>query len=293
MWGWVITLLSVSTLMRLAQCRITKHIYWDKYNEIFRESNDDHKIHLALKDEIQFHCPLDSNFTHPSEGFYIIYRVPKEYYDSCSLPLEVENHKLKNFGIRRVLTCKDPSRKKLFSTVLESFIPLPGSHGGLSFQPGSTYYFISTSSGTVDGIDNRHSSGSSCRKDNMRMQLDVTASRRVDRLSMRQYSSTSTRRITPTANAPYVWVRTPPTQLRRHNNGLQMPKNSRQTAGYSSLQEKTTTAVERKKYPLAIINAGVTLKSFASSSTNESYNILVIIFCLLSLHFLHHTQLTE
>lgn len=65
------------------------------------------------------------------------------YYNNCSLPTQMDNRELKKMGINKVVVCKDPSTAKAFSTVLQQFSPLPGSHGGLVYLPGTTYYFIS------------------------------------------------------------------------------------------------------------------------------------------------------
>ena len=58
---------------------------------------------------------------------------------------------LLTYSCRIIAECNDPSQRRFFTLTFRAFTPTPG---GLEFQPGKDYYFISTSSST--NLHNRY-----------------------------------------------------------------------------------------------------------------------------------------
>lgn len=69
--------------------------------------------------------------------------MSKEEYDSCHIT---------NINARKIAICDKPDQFMYFTITFRSFTPQPG---GLEFKPGQDYYFISTSSGSPHGLDQK------------------------------------------------------------------------------------------------------------------------------------------
>lgn len=86
--------------------------------------------------------------------------MSKEEYDSCIIT---------NTNARIIAVCDRPhSVARYFTITFRSFTPQPG---GLEFKPGQDYYFISTSTGTPDGLYNRQ--GGKCATSHMKVTFKV------------------------------------------------------------------------------------------------------------------------
>nr|CAD7407030.1 unnamed protein product [Timema cristinae] len=87
----------------------------------------------------------------------IIMFVSKEEYDTC---------RITNPNPRIIAICDKPYKLMYFTITFRSFTPQPG---GLEFQPGQDYYFISTSS--KDDLHRRI--GGRCSSHNMKVVFKV------------------------------------------------------------------------------------------------------------------------
>ncbi|XP_067933871.1 ephrin-B2a-like isoform X2 [Watersipora subatra] len=143
-------------------------IYWNKTNSIFSHSNNDHILEVQIRERIRFLCPFyDSE--EPQAEHYIIYRLPKHFYDDCYIPSDASESQLRTqYGIEKVHNCSSPYNQSVFISYIDSFIPLPGAYGGLAYNTGTEYYFTSISTGTSSGIRNRRSANSACKNYNMK-----------------------------------------------------------------------------------------------------------------------------
>ncbi|VVC37196.1 Ephrin receptor-binding domain,Cupredoxin [Cinara cedri] len=130
----------------------------------FRIDNTDHIIDVNRGnqpfeyDQVNIVCPVYAPGTHESDAEkYIIYNVSKEEYDMC---------RITNPNPRIIAYCDKPYKLMYVTITFRSFTPQPG---GLEFQPGQDYYFISTSS--KDDIHRRI--GGRCSTNNMKVVFKV------------------------------------------------------------------------------------------------------------------------
>ncbi|XP_055339496.1 uncharacterized protein LOC129589045 isoform X2 [Paramacrobiotus metropolitanus] len=164
-------------------------VYWNSSNPIFRIDNTDHIIDVnknpAEFDRVNIYCPkvgrtsavssrgsitdsesINYNYDRPADsssrdGYYIIYNVSKEEYESC---------RVVNPAARRMLVCDNPFSDRL-SYVTITFRPFTPQPNGPEFHAGHDYYFISTSTGSDTGMDNKI--GGRCSTHNMKLVFKV------------------------------------------------------------------------------------------------------------------------
>lgn len=76
-------------------------------------------------------------------GMYLfILQVPKEYYDSCHLPVNANEDQLRSeYNIEKVHNCSMPNSHSVFLSYVDTFYALPGRYGGLTYETGQEYYF--------------------------------------------------------------------------------------------------------------------------------------------------------
>ncbi|GLG97442.1 Uncharacterized protein GBIM_04209 [Gryllus bimaculatus] len=135
-----------------------------KLSKQFRIDNTDHIIDVNKGnipfeyDQVNIICPVYMPGTHEEDAEkYIIYNVSKEEYDTC---------RITNPNPRIIAICDKPYKLMYFTITFRSFTPQPG---GLEFQPGQDYYFISTSS--KDDLHRRI--GGRCSTHNMKVVFKV------------------------------------------------------------------------------------------------------------------------
>ncbi|XP_017773565.1 PREDICTED: ephrin-B2-like [Nicrophorus vespilloides] len=139
----VVLLICLETVLLCTESTCSKsfHVHWNTTNSIFRIDNTDHIIDVN-KGNVQFEydqvniiCPVYTPGTFDEDAEkYIIYNVSKEEYETC---------RITNPNPRIIAICDKPHKLMYFTITFRPFTPQPG---GLEFQPGKDYYFISTSS---------------------------------------------------------------------------------------------------------------------------------------------------
>ena len=69
-------------------------------------------------------------------------QVPKEYYDSCHIPVNANEDQLRSeYNIEKVHNCSQPNSHSVFLSYIDTFFALPGRYGGLTYVSGQEYYF--------------------------------------------------------------------------------------------------------------------------------------------------------
>lgn len=151
-------------LSTVSDCTKSFYVHWNTTNPIFRIDNTDHIIDVNKGnipfeyDQVNIICPVYTPGTHEEDAEkYIIYNVSKEEYDTC---------RITNPNPRIIAICDKPYKLMYFTITFRSFTPQPG---GLEFQPGQDYYFISTSS--KDDLHRRI--GGRCSTNNMKVVFKV------------------------------------------------------------------------------------------------------------------------
>lgn len=133
-------------------------IYWNVSNVDFRFPDESsNSITVSMDDTLRVVCP-----TAGSEKRYLkIHKVSALSYNECLL----ETQKT------LVVTCDgSESSQKPTIIAIRHFSPLPSS-GSILFEPGETYYWIATSSGEKEGIN--QTQYGMCAADNMRLVIHV------------------------------------------------------------------------------------------------------------------------
>ncbi|XP_012136771.1 ephrin [Megachile rotundata] len=158
-------------LSTVSNCAKTINMYWNTTNSIFRIDNTDHIIDVNKNnaafeyDQVNIICPVYQPGTFNKEmEKYIVYNVSKEEYETC---------RITNPTPRMIAICDNPYKTMYITITFRPFTPQPG---GLEFQPGHDYYFISTSS--KDDLHLRV--GGRCASDNMKVVFKVCCSNDAD-----------------------------------------------------------------------------------------------------------------
>ena len=145
-------------------------IHWNSSNPTFNTSNKDHIITVNMYDDIDFVCPHYKPGTaaesDPSmHEYYIIYNVSKQEYENC----HIREHTLSRRSKSIVINCSQPEslRPKNYKMVFEKFNPF----GSFQFEEGESYYYITTSTGTKEGMSNTHLGA--CWNNSMKLTITV------------------------------------------------------------------------------------------------------------------------
>ncbi|KAK0399824.1 hypothetical protein QR680_003233 [Steinernema hermaphroditum] len=161
MWLHLFLLLFASLLTRL-EARRLGDIYWNSSNPIFDMSNTDHVKSVRIFDRVNIICPKPLGAD--VYEFSKLYAVNRRGYERCEL---IEP---KLIGV-----CLSPQKPSSMSIVFRDFSPLPGA---LEFRAGHSYYIISTSNGSLSGIEN--TSDGLCKAQHMKLKFEVLSDEEHD-----------------------------------------------------------------------------------------------------------------
>lgn len=131
-------------------------IYWNTSAPIFKDHHN-YVQRVKIGQKMDIICPILNPGQKDGSYYFVLYQVSKTHYDNCDTD-----------GQKRLLTCNSPAREKKYTFLFEDITPSPW---GLTFRPGETYYFISTSDGTMAGLNN--SKGGACTEKNMKLKIAV------------------------------------------------------------------------------------------------------------------------
>lgn len=131
---------------------VTLDLNWISTNPAFENAPRSWQKEVRINDRIRFLCSTDG------KEFSSIHRVDEKSALLCRLPGSFKN--------TVVGTCT-----KANDSVILRLRETPMLPNELSYKPDQNYFFISTSTGTADGLEN--SEGGLCRSHNMRLKLHV------------------------------------------------------------------------------------------------------------------------
>ncbi|VDM60663.1 unnamed protein product [Angiostrongylus costaricensis] len=134
---------------------------------------------VNIGDRVSLLCPR------PGAGNYEysnIYAVSEEEYTHCFLQRP-----------HLVGSCNNSTQEVSITIVFRQFTPTPG---GMEFEPGRTYYFITTSDGTLSGIDRRKDGLCSDRQMKVKFEVDGQFSKLISFLTL-AYSDIHAESSTP------------------------------------------------------------------------------------------------
>ncbi|CAI4224520.1 unnamed protein product [Auanema sp. JU1783] len=123
-------------------------------------SNSPQERYAAIGDSLDILCPnFDTETSDEDTEQTIVYRVPKFDYEKCRLSSKAE----------LLARCANPRKHQKWTVSFRQFNPNPSA---LDYHPGTTYYFISTSTGSARGLEN--DIGGLCASHNLKMVIHVT-----------------------------------------------------------------------------------------------------------------------
>ncbi|XP_026232179.1 ephrin-B2a [Anabas testudineus] len=140
-------------------CRalILESIYWNTTNTKFVPGQGV-VLYPQIGDKLDIVCPrVDGGVTDGVE-YYKVYMVSREQLETCTITK----------ADTPLLNCVKPDQDVKFTLKFQEFSP---NLWGLEFFRGKDYYIISTSNGTMEGIDNQE--GGVCKTKSMKIIMKV------------------------------------------------------------------------------------------------------------------------
>ena len=158
--------MDIHSLILPRQYRQHLKISWNSSNEIFRSFA---LLTVHLGDSLNFICPHYTDDSHSSYEYNTIYLVSEHDYYSCN----TTNY----YPLTKCNKPFDP-QPLIYTLSISKYLPYPNLP---EFTDGRFYYFISTSSGRFNGIDQRI--GGLCSENNMKLIVHVQKHSRFYRLT--------------------------------------------------------------------------------------------------------------
>eukprot|EP00057_Strongylocentrotus_purpuratus_P001588 XP_001200001.2 PREDICTED: ephrin-B2 [Strongylocentrotus purpuratus] len=149
---------AVLLLWSVTLAKTLQPIAWDKNNSNFTSTGLN--ISVEINDLIDIQCPQTENTTEGRlKAQYLKFmQVSYQGYEQCSL--SARN--------RHLLSCNRPYVQNRLTLLFQEHTPYPR---GPTFRHGEEYYFITTSNGSANGIDN--SRGGLCESHYMKLRVYV------------------------------------------------------------------------------------------------------------------------
>ncbi|XP_038673943.1 ephrin-B2-like isoform X2 [Scyliorhinus canicula] len=157
LWKYYLGVFFVSCRMAISNCEILAPIYWNSSNPKFLPSKG-LVMYPQIGDKLDIICPkVDSRITGQYE-YFKLYMVSKDQADSCNaVPSPTP-----------LLNCNKPDQDVKFTIKFQEFSP---NLWGLEFRKYEDYFIISTSNGTLEGLENRE--GGVCQTKAMKLIMKV------------------------------------------------------------------------------------------------------------------------
>lgn len=157
MWRYYFGVLFIACKVNLSRSLILESIYWNTTNTKFVPGQGV-VLYPQIGDKLDIVCPrVDGPIVEGIE-YYKIYMVPREQLESCTITK----------ADTPLLNCVKPDQDVKFTLKFQEFSP---NLWGLEFFRGKDYYIISTSNGTMEGIDNQE--GGVCKTKSMKILMKV------------------------------------------------------------------------------------------------------------------------
>ncbi|KAM4558799.1 ephrin-B2a [Odontesthes bonariensis] len=157
MWRYYIGVLFIAFKVDLCRALILESIYWNTTNTRFVPGQGV-VLYPQIGDKLDIVCPRVDGGVADGVEYYKVYMVPKEQLESCTITK----------ADTPLLNCVKPDQDVKFTLKFQEFSP---NLWGLEFFKGKDYYIISTSNGTMEGIDNQE--GGVCKTKSMKITMKV------------------------------------------------------------------------------------------------------------------------
>ncbi|XP_029981214.1 ephrin-B2a [Sphaeramia orbicularis] len=157
MWRYYFGVLFIAFKLDLSRALILESIYWNTTNTKFIPGQGV-VLYPQIGDKLDIVCPRVDGGVGDGVEYYKVYMVPREQLESCTITK----------ADTPLLNCVKPDQDVKFTLKFQEFSP---NLWGLEFFRGKDYYIISTSNGTMEGIDNQE--GGVCKTKSMKIIMKV------------------------------------------------------------------------------------------------------------------------
>lgn len=157
MWRYYLGVLFIAFKVDLCRAIILESIYWNTTNTKFVPGQGV-VLYPQIGDKLDIVCPRVDGGMSDGVEYYKVYMVPREQLESCTITK----------ADTPLLNCVKPDQDVKFTLKFQEFSP---NLWGLEFFRGKDYYIISTSNGTMEGIDNQE--GGVCKTKSMKIIMKV------------------------------------------------------------------------------------------------------------------------
>ncbi|XP_070770735.1 ephrin-B2a isoform X6 [Enoplosus armatus] len=157
MWRYYFGVLFIAFKVDLCRALILESIYWNTTNTKFVPGQGV-VLYPQIGDKLDIVCPRVDSGAGDGVEYYKVYMVPREQLESCTITK----------ADTPLLNCVKPDQDVKFTLKFQEFSP---NLWGLEFFRGKDYYIISTSNGTMEGIDNQE--GGVCKTKSMKIIMKV------------------------------------------------------------------------------------------------------------------------
>uniref|UniRef100_A0A3Q1EKE0 Ephrin-B2a n=1 Tax=Acanthochromis polyacanthus TaxID=80966 RepID=A0A3Q1EKE0_9TELE len=166
MWRYYFGVLFIAFKVDLCRALILESIYWNTTNTKFVQGQGV-VLYPQIGDKLDIVCPRVDGGIGDGVEYYKVYMVPRDQLESCTITK----------ADTPLLNCVKPDQDVKFTLKFQEFSP---NLWGLEFFRGKDYYIISTSNGTMEGIDNQE--GGVCKTKSMKIIMKVGQSERFTTL---------------------------------------------------------------------------------------------------------------
>ncbi|KAM4561245.1 ephrin-B2a [Fundulus diaphanus] len=157
MWRYYFGVFFLAFELDLCRPLILESIYWNTTNTKFVPGQGV-VLYPQIGDKLDIVCPRVDGGVGDGVEYYKVYMVPKDQLESCTITK----------ADTPLLNCVKPDQDVKFTLKFQEFSP---NLWGLEFFKGKDYYIISTSNGTMEGIDNQE--GGVCKTKSMKIVMKV------------------------------------------------------------------------------------------------------------------------
>ncbi|XP_076849515.1 ephrin-B2a [Brachyhypopomus gauderio] len=157
LWRYYFGVLVIACKVNLSRAIIMESIYWNTTNTKFVQGQG-LILYPQIGDKMDIVCPRVEGGLMDGVEYYKLYMVPREQLDTCTVTK----------ADTPLLNCVKPDQDVKFTLKFQEFSP---NLWGLEFFRGKDYYIISTSNGTMEGLENQD--GGVCKTKSMKIVMKV------------------------------------------------------------------------------------------------------------------------
>ncbi|XP_051566400.1 ephrin-B2a [Myxocyprinus asiaticus] len=157
LWRYYFGVLVIACKVNLSRALILDSIYWNTTNTKFVPGQG-LVLYPQIGDKMDIVCPRVDGGSMEGVEYYKLYMVPREQLESCTVTK----------ADTPLLNCVKPDQDVKFTLKFQEFSP---NLWGLEFFRGKDYYIISTSNGTMEGLENQE--GGVCKTKSMKIVMKV------------------------------------------------------------------------------------------------------------------------